>query len=217
MHSPEEPEHAMLQAQLLRYAEDLQQVLDHERSMESRFQELDQLAHYDALTGLPNRLLLHRRLEALLTPSRRPQDFFTLMFVDLDGFKKINDTLGHAVGDQVLKTVAQRLQAMVRDSDTVARLGGDEFVIIARSLSGGSAITAFCEKTIANVCQPMQANGQPLTVGISLGCAEYPRHGDCANALLEHADASMYQAKMAGGSGFAIFDNETTENSQGDM
>lgn len=205
MHTPEGPSHEMLQAQLLRYAEDLQQMLDQERALESRYHELDQLAHYDTLTGLPNRLLLNDRLQALLTPSRRPQDFFTLMFVDLDGFKKINDTLGHAVGDQVLKTVAQRLQASVRDSDTVARLGGDEFVIIAGALSGTPAISAFCQKTIANVCQPMEDHGQRLSVGISMGCAEYPKHGDCANDLLEHADAAMYQAKLAGGNRFAIF------------
>lgn len=217
MQAPEAPSHAMLQAQLLRYAEDLQQVLDHERAMESRYHELDQLAHYDALTGLPNRLLLNSRLHALLTPSRRHQDFFTLMFMDLDGFKKINDTLGHAIGDQVLQTVAQRLQASVRDSDTVARLGGDEFVIIARSLSGATAIAAFCQKTIASICQPMDANGHTLRVGISLGCAEFPRHGDCAAALLEHADAAMYQAKSAGGSRFAIFDTDASANDQETM
>lgn len=217
MHTPEDTDLAMLQAQLLRYAEDLQQVLDQERALESRYQELDQLVHYDALTGLANRLLLNDRLEALLTPSRRPQDFFTLMFMDLDGFKKINDTLGHAVGDQVLQTVAQRLQASVRDSDTVARLGGDEFVIIARALSGESSISAFCQKTIASVCQPMESNGQQITVGISLGCAEFPRHGDCAVDLLKHADAAMYRAKIAGGSRFAIFDNDATENNQGNL
>lgn len=209
--APEEPSHALLQAQLLRYAEDLQHMLDHERTLQSRYRELDQLAHYDALTGLPNRLLLNDRLGALLTPSRRPQDNFTLMFMDLDGFKQVNDTLGHATGDQVLKTVAQRLLASVRDSDTVARLGGDEFVIIARSLSGDPSIAAFCHKAIATVCQPMEANGHQFHIGISMGCAEFPKHGDDASSLLEHADAAMYQAKTAGGNCFHIFNADTTE------
>jgi len=205
------PSHAQLRAQLLRYAQDLQQVLDQERALETRYHALDQLAHYDALTGLPNRLLLNTHLEALLTPSRRPQDNFTLMFMDLDGFKKINDALGHATGDHVLKTVAQRLLASVRDSDTVARLGGDEFVIIARGLSGQPAIAACCHKTIATVCQPMDANGHRLSIGISMGCAEFPKHGTDASSLLEHADAAMYQAKTAGGSGFRICDEGTAE------
>lgn len=214
MPTPEGPTLALLRDQLLRYAEDLQQVLDHERALESRYHDLDQLAHYDALTGLPNRLMLYNRLEVLLTPSRRPQDPFTVMFMDLDGFKKINDTLGHAGGDLVLTTVAQRLQASVRDSDTVARLGGDEFVIIARSLSGAQAIAAFCDKTIAMVCQPIDIGRHPLNIGISMGCAEFPRHGETISELLEHADTAMYHAKTTGGSCFAIFDAGTPDNAQ---
>ncbi len=195
---------SMLQEQLLRYAEDLQQLLARQSVLESRFEGLHQLAHYDALTGLPNRRLFLDRLAPMLTLSRRPDDSFTLIFIDLDGFKRVNDSQGHPQGDHVLQTVARRLLAAVRDSDTVARLGGDEFVIIARSLKGDENIAAFCDKAIRAIGQPMYSVGVTLVVGCSIGCAEFPRHGEDEVSLLTHADAAMYHAKAAGGNTFRI-------------
>ena len=194
-----------LTEQLLRYAEDLQRLMENQRVLESRFDNLSHLANFDMLTGLPNRRLFMDRLAPMMHKSRRPEDSFTLIFIDLDGFKAINDTWGHHVGDRVLQTTARRLTAMVRESDTVARLGGDEFVVIARSLVGDTDIHSFCNKAIQTLSQPFKVENQTMQVGCSLGCAEFPRHGEDEVTLLNHADAAMYRAKAAGGNSYSIY------------
>lgn len=200
----EQPSNDLLNSLLLKYAEDLRVLMERQSLLESRTERLDHMAHYDLLTGLPNRQLLMQRLSEMMTQFRRPEDSFTLLFIDLDGFKQINDQQGHQTGDCVLQTVARRLITSTRDSDTVARLGGDEFVVVARALSGDENIAAFCNKAIASLSQPMLELGHLLTVGCSFGCAEYPRHGEDEVTLLAHADAAMYEAKARGGNRYCI-------------
>ena len=163
------------------------------------------LAHHDSLTGLPNRLLLHERINQALLQAKRLNSGFTLIFIDLDDFKQINDTLGHAIGDRVLLEVAKRLTGAVREVDTVARLGGDEFIILAPALAGSAQIEALCDKAIAILGQPMQIDGHKLQIGASFGCAEYPCHGEDENTLLNHADVAMYQAKALGGNTYTVY------------
>jgi diguanylate cyclase (GGDEF)-like protein/PAS domain S-box-containing protein len=170
------------------------------------------LAHHDTLTGLPNRLLFQDRLEQTLTQSKRSGVPFTLIFIDLDRFKQINDTLGHMIGDRVLQEAGKRLAASVREVDTVARLGGDEFVILAPSLTGDADIDLVCEKALQALAKPIYVDDHELFIGGSFGCAEYPLHGDNEVVLLKHADAAMYRAKAAGGNCHAIHVPTRTES-----
>ncbi|MCX7147626.1 MAG: GGDEF domain-containing protein [Sulfuritalea sp.] len=167
---------------------------------------LSYLAHHDSLTGLPNRLLFQDRLAQTLAQAKRSGVQFTLIFIDLDNFKPINDTLGHAIGDRVLQEAANRLSGSVRECDTVARLGGDEFVILAPGLVGDTDIGGLCNKMIDALRQPIQAQGNELFIGGSFGCAEYPNHGDDEVVLLKCADIAMYKAKAAGGNCYAIYE-----------
>lgn len=178
---------------------DLTRILQTER-------RLAYLAHHDMLTGLPNRLMFQDRLEHTLTQARRSGQPFTLIFIDLDRFKQINDSLGHEMGDIVLKEAAARLSSSVREADTVARLGGDEFVIIAPGLAGEAQIGLVATKLIDSLCLPIDIGDQQLFIGGSLGCASYPAHGDSDSLLLRHADAAMYRAKAAGGNTYMIHD-----------
>lgn len=162
------------------------------------------LAHHDSLTGLPNRLLLQDRLTQLLSQSRRTGLAFTILFIDLDRFKQINDTLGHEVGDQVLIETGRRLNSSVREVDTVARLGGDEFVVLAPTLSGRQHIGQVCDKMLAALTRPIETGSHVLHISGSIGCAEYPGHGDDEITLLRHADRAMYEAKAAGGNTYTI-------------
>ena len=163
---------------------------------------LIQLAFHDPLTGLPNRVLFHDRLSHTLTHAKREQYNFAVLFIDLDGFKQINDSCGHTVGDAVLMETASRLQRNVRESDTVARLAGDEFTIIADRAGSISDIT-----TVAvNILNAMKAdfiiNDHHLSCGVSMGIAIYPESGTDAATLLKNADTAMYQVKKAGKNGF---------------
>lgn len=163
------------------------------------------LAHHDSLTNLPNRLLFEDRLEQTLSQARRFDQSFTLIFIDLDRFKAINDEHGHQTGDRVLQEAAQRLSAAVREVDTVARLGGDEFVILAPGLTGAADIGSFCAKVIDKLVQPIAIDAITVSIGGSLGCAEYPCHGEDPATLLKRADQAMYQAKAVGGNTHILF------------
>ena len=171
---------------------------------------LSYLAHHDSLTGLPNRLLFQDRLAQTLAQARRSGVQFTLIFIDLDKFKPINDTLGHAIGDRVLQEAANRLAGSVRECDTLARLGGDEFVILAPGLVGDTNIGGLCNKLIDALRQPIQIQGNEVLIGGSFGCAVYPTHGDDEVELLKCADAAMYLAKAAGGNTYAIHKDSAT-------
>lgn len=171
---------------------------------------LADLAYHDTLTGLPNRLLFEDRLVQTVALARRFDTHFTLIFIDLDQFKKINDTHGHAVGDRVLQEAGKRLTASVREVDTVARLSGDEFVVLAPGLAGDADIGLFCSKVLAALMQPVCVDSLELCISASFGCAEYPRHAGTEAALLKCADAAMYRAKAAGGNRHAVFDSGAT-------
>jgi diguanylate cyclase (GGDEF)-like protein len=159
-----------------------------------RQRALEYQALHDALTGLPNRALLQDRLEQAIHVAHRQETGMALMLLDLDHFKEINDTLGHPVGDIVLKKMGQRLSEYLRESDTVARLGGDEYAIIAMDVDEEDA-HAFAEKIVQAIKQVVQVENQNLYVGASVGVALYPEHGSDVATLVRHVDIAMYHAK----------------------
>ena len=160
--------------------------------------QLETIAHYDALTGLPNRMLLHDRLERAIVAAGRQQQHFALLFIDLDGFKPVNDAHGHAVGDEVLKQVGQRLGLLIRGMDTAARLGGDEFVVILTDIGSVENARRVAEKIIAELAKPYAVDGKSLTLSASIGASLYPSDETAAKDLLRTADEAMYRAKRAG-------------------
>lgn len=165
---------------------------------------LQYMAQYDQLTHLPNRELLHDRLQAALARVHREQARLSLLYLDLDKFKLINDTLGHAVGDLLLQEVAQRLKQAVRETDTVARVGGDEFVVLLEHIQLPEHVTAVAEKIRHALNQPVDLLGHSLRILPSIGIALYPEHGVEGEQLLKHADDAMYCAKMKGGNRFQL-------------
>lgn len=166
--------------------------------------ELEQLVRHDPLTGLPNRRLLHERLEQAIALSRRGNTGIALLFVDLDDFKGINDTLGHDAGDTVLVTVAQRLLEKVRVTDTVARLGGDEFVVLLVGTPHQEAVSAIATSLIESISDDIPLEGQILNVHASIGISLYPENGFTASELLSSADRAMYRVKTGEHPGFAF-------------
>ena len=158
-----------------------------------------ELAYRDALTGLPNRASLADRLELELAHARRQKRGLALLFLDLDGFKAINDTRGHAAGDALLVGAAQHLTHALREGDTVARLGGDEFTAILPGIEDEQAARIVGEKLLRALERPIEHEGELLRVRGSVGLALYPRDGADATSLLQQADAAMYRAKADGG------------------
>ncbi|MEA2080196.1 MAG: sensor domain-containing diguanylate cyclase [Pseudomonadota bacterium] len=165
------------------------------------------LAYHDPLTGLPNRLLLTDRLEHALSVLERLDSQIALLFFDLDGFKDINDTLGHTVGDSLLQAVAGRMQSVLRDGDTVARFGGDEFVILTESCESRAGLERVAKKIIEKVSQPVHLDEREILVQISVGIAVAPADGDDSQTLIQAADQAMYRAKTRTGSHFCFYDN----------
>lgn len=156
------------------------------------------LSLHDALTGLPNRRLLHDRLEQALAQARREGWWVAVMFIDLDRFKTINDSLGHAVGDEVLREMARRMAGMFRKTDTVSRIGGDEFVVLLSHVKALPDIQAVASKLMARLGLPCQAGARELRVSASVGISVFPADGDDAHKLMSYADAAMYHAKATG-------------------
>lgn len=173
------------------------------KQIHQRQEELQIQALHDALTGLPNRILFTERLEQVIKDMHRSQQQMTVMILDLDRFKDINDVLGHPVGDQLLQHVAQRLEDVIRESDMVARLGGDEFAIVAPFTSVTNA-TQFAAKIVNAINEVFEIDSQNLYVGVSVGIAVYPEHGTDASTLIRHSDAAMYVAKREG-QGFCVY------------
>ncbi|HEX5792401.1 MAG TPA: EAL domain-containing protein, partial [Rheinheimera sp.] len=173
--------------------------------------ELRYLANYDALTGLPNRALLMDRIYHGIDQARRDKRSLALCFIDLDKFKQINDSLGHDVGDLLLKEVAKRLTITLRDSDTVARLGGDEFVILLEGYKNDDNISHVARKMLTVVSEPMLLGSHTVGVSPSIGIAVYPEDAINATELLKHADVAMYHAKEAGRNNFQFFTAEMNE------
>ncbi|HEX5278424.1 MAG TPA: EAL domain-containing protein [Fluviicoccus sp.] len=171
--------------------------------------ELDRIAHYDALTGLPNRRLLADRLALAIARSRRSGRMLAVCYLDLDGFKPVNDKHGHAAGDQLLVQVTRQLLGALRGDDTVARLGGDEFVLLLNDLNDLHECQAVLERVLALVAEPLPVGGERVSVSASIGVALYNRDDDSdADALLRHADQAMYRAKESGKNRYHVFDSE---------
>lgn len=163
------------------------------------------LAHFDQLTGLPNRTLLMDRLSQAMSVSNRTSHTISLFFIDLDGFKPVNDTYGHAIGDSLLKEVASRLRTCIRDGDTAARLGGDEFVVILLESDRDRAITV-AQRILKSLRMPYEFGKKTISsISASIGIAEYPCHASELDELLKAADTAMYVAKKSGKDQFAIF------------
>lgn len=175
--------------------------------------ELHHLAHHDPLTGLPNRLLFDDRLETAMEHALRNDQRCLLLFLDLDGFKVINDTLGHAVGDQLLRVVADRLTSVLRASDTVARLGGDEFVVLTGSGNPDYA-AQLAEKLLDQLRRPFALSGQSLSVTGSLGIAVFPDNGTDSQQLMRAADMAMYTAKSKGRNRFHFYAEDMSERAR---
>ncbi|HRE13135.1 MAG TPA: EAL domain-containing protein [Usitatibacteraceae bacterium] len=163
------------------------------------------LAHHDTLTGLPNRVLLMDRLEFILASAKRRSAKVGILFIDLDNFKTVNDSLGHAAGDALLRVVAARIQDALRSVDVVSRLGGDEFLVVLPDLESEQASAHVAEKLLAAIAEPVDLEGQDLAVSPSIGIAVFPRDGTSADTLIKNADAAMYLAKDRGRSNFQFF------------
>ena len=168
-------------------------------------QQIRALAYYDALTGLPNRRLFQDRLGLALPQMRRHEQKLAVMFIDLDLFKRINDTLGHDVGDEVLCEMAERLKECVRESDTVSRMGGDEFTIIQPDLKDAANAVQLATRIIASLRKPFTTGGRELMVTSSVGIALYPNDGETADDLTKNADTAMYRAKDLGRNNYQLY------------
>ncbi|HEX3495598.1 MAG TPA: sensor domain-containing diguanylate cyclase [Methylocella sp.] len=164
------------------------------------------MAHHDALTDLPNRVLFHERLEHALLGVRRDEEKLAVLYLDLDRFKTVNDTLGHAVGDKVLVAAAERLRKCVRGSDMAARFGGDEFAVLQLELAGPNEASALAERIVAHLSEPYDIDGQPAAIGASAGIALAPADGETSEQLLGNADMALYKAKEDGRRTFRFFE-----------
>ena len=170
------------------------------------------LAHYDVLTGLPNRNLLEDRLALAIARARRRRSKLAVFFIDLDGFKTVNDTQGHAAGDTLLRGIAERMQGHVRSHDTVARLGGDEFIVLLDAVDTLSEIEQVAQRLIAGISEPWIGFGPELAVSASIGIAVFYGHESSAEEhLIQQADQAMYEAKAAGKNQYKFFAEEPAE------
>ncbi|HEX2122213.1 MAG TPA: EAL domain-containing protein [Thermoanaerobaculia bacterium] len=167
-------------------------------------EQIEYQAYHDALTGLPNRSLFRDRLTVALAHAKRQQAPLAVMFLDLDRFKFVNDTLGHSFGDELLRALSARLRAVVREGDTIARMGGDEFTILLTDLKRPDDAAMVAQKLLDTISHPVHLDGQELYISTSIGIALYPSDGDTAEMLLQNADGAMYRAKEAGRNSYQL-------------
>ena len=167
-------------------------------------EQIEYQAYHDALTGLPNRLLFRDRLTIALAHAKRQQLSLVVMFLDLDRFKIVNDTLGHSLGDELLRVIAGRLRSVLREGDTIARMGGDEFTVLLSDLKQDSDAPRIAQKLLDTVAQPLRVEGHELYLTTSIGIAVYPNDGDTAELLLKNADSAMYRAKDLGRNSYQL-------------
>ena len=166
--------------------------------------KLKAMAMHDALTGLPNRILLMDRLDSSIAHARRNKQNMAVLFLDLDGFKKINDTFGHDAGDAVLKITADRMVATIRQEDTVARLGGDEFILTLCELSGHEDVEKMMSKLLQVISHRYDIDGHRLNITASIGVGLYPQHGEDGESLIKSADQALREAKRLGKNTYSI-------------
>lgn len=179
--------------------------------LQRKDERIRHLAYHDALTGLPNRMLLQDRLKHAIVRATRDGMRLAVMFIDLDRFKQVNDTLGHEAGDRLLVATSQRLGDKLRASDTVARIGGDEFVILLEQIGPTANVDELANALIATVSEPLELHGEKVQVGASIGIALYPNDGEDVHALMKHADIAMYAAKTAGRNTSRYFNANMTD------
>ena len=171
----------------------------HLNSLKKSSEQLRHLSYHDELTELPNRVLLNDRMQQAIAAAKRDKVQMVLMFIDLDKFKPINDALGHAIGDLLLKETATRIQNCLRESDTAARIGGDEFVVLLLAIVEKQDAMSIAEKICGTLNQPFELSGNRVHISSSIGIAVYPENGTDEKTLLKNADAAMYYAKKSGG------------------
>lgn len=193
---------------------DLTEIRTIQQQLEESRRQLKQLAFYDALTGLPNRRLLEERMDKLLKDDRVNGEVTAVAMMDLDGFKQVNDTLGHDVGDELLKAVAGRLRLCMRDSDTVARLGGDEFVLLLTAPKGSDDVFRVLDRVIATLAKPYRIGEHNCHVTASIGVAYFPQDAHSGDLLLRYADLAMYRSKQAGRNRYSIYEGYMSEFDQ---
>jgi len=179
--------------------------LEIEAQLLEKQQHLDQLAHHDQLTGLPNRLFLAHWLPQAMEESTRRKVPLAVLFLDLDRFKHVNDTHGHETGDKLLRTVADRVREAVRSDDVVVRMGGDEFVVILTNIKSTAQVNETASRITSSLAEPIVIDGRPLVTTVSIGVSLYPRDGNDVGSLLRHSDTAMYQAKDRGRNNFQVF------------
>lgn len=162
-------------------------------------------AHHDYLTGLPDKILINDRIDSAIAQSKRSSTSFALMFLDLDGFKEVNDTYGHGMGDSLLQAVGARIKGCIREVDTLARVGGDEFMLLISQINDHPGVSRIAEKIIREIQKPYNLKGCELMLSASIGIAMYPGDGDSRDALISSADMSMYHIKRKNKNGFQFF------------
>ena len=175
-------------------------------------EQVDHMARHDQLTGLPNRFLFQDRFEQALAQNKRRKSKFALLYLDLDGFKQVNDTFGHEGGDTLLSVVGQRLLRCIRESDTVARMGGDEFTIILNEIVGEDTVEHVAAMIIETLTQAVPVLPEKSTcIGVSIGITLYPQDAQETGALLARADKALYKAKNAGGNAYRFASRESVD------
>ncbi|CAH1388179.1 EAL domain-containing protein [Candidatus Nitrotoga sp. M5] len=189
------------QAKITGTVQDISQKKENEK-------QIHHLAYFDSLTGIPSRSYYQERIKAIIQTAKHRDEQFAFLFLDLDGFKDINDSFGHNVGDQLLIVIAQRLQEVIRDVDFAARLGGDEFCIILNDIKGIESVTEIANRCLQKINAPLLLNNSQLKPRVSIGIAIFPRDGNNEVALLKAADTAMYAAKEAGKQCFAFYSKD---------
>ncbi|MCM3443091.1 sensor domain-containing diguanylate cyclase [Metabacillus halosaccharovorans] len=181
-------------------------VIDITKQVETE-EHLKQMAYYDSLTNLPNRIMLQSHLKKVISRAKRKEHNITIMFVDLDGFKEINDTLGHDIGDALLKEVADRLNSGVREEDLISRIGGDEFIIVIEETQK-EEIKTIADRILNNTSKPYLLNDHTISITPSIGISSYPDDGQDIETLIKNADKAMYLAKDKGKANFQFYTKE---------
>jgi len=193
------------------YIQDITEKKETQKLLEEQTKKLRYQAHHDMLTALPNRTLFKERLERTIIEAKRHSSSFALLFIDLDQFKKINDSLGHHVGDEVLIEAAQRLKSSLREEDTLCRLGGDEFTVILKDIKNPKNAATVAQKILNKMKNPIKIDTHMLHISASIGIALYPDDATSMDDLIKYADAAMYKAKDEGRNNFQFYSQEMTK------